>query len=230
MGSGAFLSCLSHPLALKRASQSVNGAAGRGAARGVRAKQRGDGCWCLGTARSSPGASAGLVFGVVWHVETRRKVFSPVGKGLRLRAPAFVGDSWEPGAWFPCRTRLGALSVPSLLRLPSASRVPSLCSSMKSTRSSSSFQGAGSGGVDLSLTGLPAPVSRRPSSACPAKHMARSVSVTADGKPKRNALVSAGWEMSFIPPAARGGKAPVHGLWDASVDARSAGCLNAGLR
>ncbi|KAM6193817.1 centrosomal protein of 131 kDa isoform 2-T2 [Sarcoramphus papa] len=85
--------------------------------------------------------------------------------------------------------------MPSLLRLPSASRVPSLCSSMKSTRSSSSFQGTGSGGsggVDLSLTGLPAPVSQRPSSACPAKHMARSVSVTADGKPKRNALEDAG--------------------------------------
>ncbi|NXF52886.1 CP131 protein, partial [Oceanites oceanicus] len=63
---------------------------------------------------------------------------------------------------------------------------------MKSTRSSSSFQGAGSGGVDLSLTGLPAPVSRRPSSASPAKHMARSISVTADGKPKRNALEDAG--------------------------------------
>ncbi|NWX40063.1 CP131 protein, partial [Steatornis caripensis] len=63
---------------------------------------------------------------------------------------------------------------------------------MKSTRSSSSFQGAGSGGVDLSLTGIPAPVSRRPGSASPAKHVARSVSVTADGKPKRNALEDAG--------------------------------------
>ncbi|KFW71614.1 5-azacytidine-induced protein 1 [Pygoscelis adeliae] len=63
---------------------------------------------------------------------------------------------------------------------------------MKSTRSSSSFQGTGSGGVDLSLTGLPAPVSRRPSSASPAKHMARSISVTADGKPKRNAPEDAG--------------------------------------
>ncbi|NXY78931.1 CP131 protein, partial [Glareola pratincola] len=63
---------------------------------------------------------------------------------------------------------------------------------MKSTRSSSSFQGAGSGSVDLSLTGLPAPVSRRPSSASLAKHMARSISVTTDGKPKRNALEDAG--------------------------------------
>ncbi|NWQ97704.1 CP131 protein, partial [Burhinus bistriatus] len=63
---------------------------------------------------------------------------------------------------------------------------------MKSSRSSSSFQGAGSGSLDLSLTGLPAPVSRRPSSASPAKHMARSVSVTTDGKPKRNALEDAG--------------------------------------
>ncbi|KAM6344488.1 centrosomal protein of 131 kDa isoform 4-T4 [Alca torda] len=63
---------------------------------------------------------------------------------------------------------------------------------MKSTRSSSSFQGAGSGSVDLSLTGLPVPVLRRPSSASPAKHMARSISVTTDGKPKRNALEDAG--------------------------------------
>ncbi|NXW37711.1 CP131 protein, partial [Phaetusa simplex] len=63
---------------------------------------------------------------------------------------------------------------------------------MKSTRSSSSFQGAGSGSVDLSLTGLPAPVLRRPSSASPAKHVARSISVTTDGKPKRNALEDAG--------------------------------------
>ncbi|XP_074016150.1 centrosomal protein of 131 kDa isoform X3 [Numenius arquata] len=63
---------------------------------------------------------------------------------------------------------------------------------MKSTRSSSSFQGTGSGSVDLSLTGLPVPVSRRPSSASPAKHMARSISVTTDGKPKRNALEDAG--------------------------------------
>ncbi|KFQ63636.1 5-azacytidine-induced protein 1, partial [Pelecanus crispus] len=63
---------------------------------------------------------------------------------------------------------------------------------MKSTRSSSSFQGAGSASVDLSLTGLPVPVSRRPSSASPAKHMARSISVTTDGKPKRNTLEDAG--------------------------------------
>ncbi|NXS94208.1 CP131 protein, partial [Jacana jacana] len=63
---------------------------------------------------------------------------------------------------------------------------------MKSTRSSSSFQGAGTGGVDLSLTGLPVPVLRRPSSASSAKHMARSISVTTDGKPKRNALEDAG--------------------------------------
>ncbi|KAK2528370.1 Cep131 [Columba guinea] len=63
---------------------------------------------------------------------------------------------------------------------------------MKSTRSGSSCPGAGSAAADLTLTGLPAPVSRRPSSACPAKPMARSVSVTADGKPQRNALEDAG--------------------------------------
>ncbi|NXN33529.1 CP131 protein, partial [Nycticryphes semicollaris] len=48
------------------------------------------------------------------------------------------------------------------------------------------------GSVDLSLTGLPVPVSRRPSSASSAKHMARSISVTTEGKPKRNALEDAG--------------------------------------
>ncbi|XP_067164516.1 centrosomal protein of 131 kDa isoform X2 [Apteryx mantelli] len=63
---------------------------------------------------------------------------------------------------------------------------------MKSTRSSSSFQGVSSDSMDLSLTGLPVQVTRRPSSASPAKHMARSVSVIADGKPKRNALEDVG--------------------------------------
>ncbi|XP_061335794.1 centrosomal protein of 131 kDa isoform X4 [Pezoporus flaviventris] len=63
---------------------------------------------------------------------------------------------------------------------------------MKSARSSSSCQGAGAAGVDLSLTGFPAPVSRRPGSASPAKPMARSISVTADSKAKRNAPEDAG--------------------------------------
>ncbi|NXG52172.1 CP131 protein, partial [Psilopogon haemacephalus] len=63
---------------------------------------------------------------------------------------------------------------------------------MKSSRSSSSFQGAGTGDMELSLRGLPVPVCRRPGSASPAKHMVRSISVTADGKPKRNALEDAG--------------------------------------
>uniref|UniRef100_A0A8D0H3X1 Centrosomal protein 131 n=1 Tax=Sphenodon punctatus TaxID=8508 RepID=A0A8D0H3X1_SPHPU len=61
---------------------------------------------------------------------------------------------------------------------------------MKSTRSSSSFQGANVDGVDLSLTGLPLQVLRRPSSACPAKYIARSISVITESKPKRNPLVS----------------------------------------
>ncbi|XP_054249719.1 centrosomal protein of 131 kDa [Indicator indicator] len=63
---------------------------------------------------------------------------------------------------------------------------------MKSTRSSSSLQGGSAGDMELILTGLPAPVSRRPGSASPAKHMVRSVSVTAGGKPKRNTLEDAG--------------------------------------
>ncbi|XP_066188379.1 centrosomal protein of 131 kDa isoform X3 [Sylvia atricapilla] len=61
---------------------------------------------------------------------------------------------------------------------------------MKSTRSCCSVQS--SEVADLILTGLPAPVSRRPGSASPAKLMARSVSVAADGKAKRNAPEDAG--------------------------------------
>ncbi|KFP01496.1 5-azacytidine-induced protein 1 [Calypte anna] len=63
---------------------------------------------------------------------------------------------------------------------------------MKSSCSSSSVPGAGSASTDLVLTGLPMPVSRRPGSASPTKHMARSISVTADSKAKRNALEDAG--------------------------------------
>ncbi|NWI75475.1 CP131 protein, partial [Dryoscopus gambensis] len=61
---------------------------------------------------------------------------------------------------------------------------------MKSTRSCCSVQS--SDVADLMLTGLPAPVSRRPGSASPAKLVARSVSVAADGKAKRNAPEDAG--------------------------------------
>ncbi|NXG65660.1 CP131 protein, partial [Hemiprocne comata] len=63
---------------------------------------------------------------------------------------------------------------------------------MRSSRSSSSVQGTGAAGLDLSLTGLPVPVSRRPSSASPTKHLARSISVTTDGKAKRNTPEDAG--------------------------------------
>ncbi|XP_031454757.1 centrosomal protein of 131 kDa isoform X2 [Phasianus colchicus] len=57
---------------------------------------------------------------------------------------------------------------------------------MRSARSSCSCPG---GAAELSLTGLPVPVTRRPGSASPAKHVVRSVSVVGDGKTKRNALV-----------------------------------------
>ncbi|XP_062362129.1 centrosomal protein of 131 kDa isoform X3 [Cinclus cinclus] len=67
---------------------------------------------------------------------------------------------------------------------------PFSCSNMKSTRSCCSVQS--SDVADLILTGLPAPVSRRPGSASPAKLVARSVSVAADGKAKRNAPENAG--------------------------------------
>uniref|UniRef100_A0ABM5FN64 Centrosomal protein of 131 kDa isoform X10 n=1 Tax=Pogona vitticeps TaxID=103695 RepID=A0ABM5FN64_9SAUR len=69
--------------------------------------------------------------------------------------------------------------------------------SMKSARgSSSSFQSASANGVDLSLTGLPVQVLQRPSSASPGKHIARSVSVITENKPKRNILEDAGFGTS----------------------------------
>ncbi|XP_030389961.1 centrosomal protein of 131 kDa isoform X2 [Gopherus evgoodei] len=63
---------------------------------------------------------------------------------------------------------------------------------MKSTRSSSSFQAVNANGLDLSLTGLPLQVLRRPSSASPAKHIARSISVITESKARRNAPEDAG--------------------------------------
>ncbi|XP_052543744.1 centrosomal protein of 131 kDa isoform X3 [Tympanuchus pallidicinctus] len=60
---------------------------------------------------------------------------------------------------------------------------------MRSARSSCSCPG---GAVELSLTGMPVPVTRRPGSASTAKHVVRSVSVVGDGKTKRNALEDAG--------------------------------------
>ncbi|RXN02164.1 Centrosomal protein of 131 kDa [Acipenser ruthenus] len=56
---------------------------------------------------------------------------------------------------------------------------------------SSASVGAGDS-LELSLTGSQLSVSRRPSSASPAKHFSRSVSVTADNKSKRNTLGEAG--------------------------------------
>ncbi|XP_050777070.1 centrosomal protein of 131 kDa isoform X2 [Gopherus flavomarginatus] len=63
---------------------------------------------------------------------------------------------------------------------------------MKSTRSSSSFQAVNANGLDLCLTGLPLQVLRRPSSASPAKHIARSISVITESKARRNAPEDAG--------------------------------------
>ncbi|XP_034645794.1 centrosomal protein of 131 kDa isoform X1 [Trachemys scripta elegans] len=63
---------------------------------------------------------------------------------------------------------------------------------MKSTRGSSSFQAVNTNGLDLSLTGLPLQVLRRPSSASPAKHIARSISVITESKPRRNTPEDAG--------------------------------------
>ncbi|XP_034496601.1 centrosomal protein of 131 kDa isoform X2 [Ailuropoda melanoleuca] len=67
--------------------------------------------------------------------------------------------------------------------------------SMKGSRASSGPSGAPEGrseGVDLSLTGLPPPVSWRPSSASTAKPIARSLSVVTGSEPRRKALEGPG--------------------------------------
>lgn len=66
---------------------------------------------------------------------------------------------------------------------------------MKGSRAVSTPSGPPEGnpeGVDLSLTGLPPPLFRRPNSASAAKPIARSVSVVAGSEPRRKALVSVG--------------------------------------
>lgn len=76
------------------------------------------------------------------------------------------------------------------------SRLLRACSApMKGSRASSrpaSTPEGSSEGVDLSLTGLPPPVSWRPNSASAAKPIARSFSVVAGSEPRRKAPVSAG--------------------------------------
>ncbi|XP_051888747.1 centrosomal protein of 131 kDa isoform X4 [Pristis pectinata] len=60
---------------------------------------------------------------------------------------------------------------------------------MNTSRSSSSFLGDG---FDLSLTGSQLSISKRPSSASPAKQLARSTSVSSENKSKTNSLGDAG--------------------------------------
>ncbi|XP_072414876.1 centrosomal protein of 131 kDa isoform X2 [Chiloscyllium punctatum] len=60
---------------------------------------------------------------------------------------------------------------------------------MNTSRSSSSFL---SDGFDLSLTGSQLPMTKRPSSASPAKQLTRSTSVISETKAKRNTLVNGG--------------------------------------
>lgn len=66
---------------------------------------------------------------------------------------------------------------------------------MKGSRAASAPSGPPEGspeGVNLSLTGLPPPVSWRPNSASAAKPIARSFSAVSGSEPRRKALVSAG--------------------------------------
>uniref|UniRef100_A0A2K6D4M2 Centrosomal protein 131 n=1 Tax=Macaca nemestrina TaxID=9545 RepID=A0A2K6D4M2_MACNE len=61
---------------------------------------------------------------------------------------------------------------------------------MKGTRAISSAPECSPAGVDLSLTGLPPPVSRRPGSAATTKPIVRSVSVVTGSEQKRKALAT----------------------------------------
>ncbi|XP_012308171.2 centrosomal protein of 131 kDa [Aotus nancymaae] len=63
---------------------------------------------------------------------------------------------------------------------------------MKGIRAIGSAPERGSAGVDLSLTGLPPPVSRRPGSAAATKPIVRSVSVVTGSEQKRKALEATG--------------------------------------
>uniref|UniRef100_A0A2K6D4P6 Centrosomal protein 131 n=1 Tax=Macaca nemestrina TaxID=9545 RepID=A0A2K6D4P6_MACNE len=63
---------------------------------------------------------------------------------------------------------------------------------MKGTRAISSAPECSPAGVDLSLTGLPPPVSRRPGSAATTKPIVRSVSVVTGSEQKRKALEATG--------------------------------------
>ncbi|XP_036198070.1 centrosomal protein of 131 kDa isoform X6 [Myotis myotis] len=70
-----------------------------------------------------------------------------------------------------------------------------LSSTMKGSQATSSPPGPPEGsleGLDLSLTGLPPPMSRRPNSASAAKPVARSISVATGSEPKRKALEATG--------------------------------------
>lgn len=68
-----------------------------------------------------------------------------------------------------------------------------LPSTMRGSKAVSGPSGPAEGspeGVDLSLTGLPPPVSRRPNSASAAKPIARSISMVTGSEPRRKTLVS----------------------------------------
>ncbi|MGH0135413.1 UNVERIFIED_CONTAM: hypothetical protein FKN15_035521 [Acipenser sinensis] len=86
----------------------------------------------------------------------------------------------------------GSLTLPGLEGLSDAI---TLKKGAESWRLAVEFRSASVGAGDsleLSLTGSRLSVSRRPSSASPAKHFSRSISVTADNKSKRNTLGEAG--------------------------------------
>lgn len=102
------------------------------------------------------------------------------------RAPGFLRPGWR---WcVPAPGSLEGVSLHPFVPAQGAS------STMKGSRASGGPSGPAEGGlerVDLRLTGLPPPVSRRPSSASVAKPLTRSISVVAGSEPRRKAPVSA---------------------------------------
>ncbi|XP_045428204.1 centrosomal protein of 131 kDa isoform X2 [Pipistrellus kuhlii] len=151
------------------------GQSGRGAGRegGARKAGGGAGCLLVASCRGRPPRPA-----LSPRPRCRRR------GGARGGRPK-PGPASQPAARAP---RLGPRG-PAPGRLAQA-----LPSTMRGSQTSSSPPGAPGGsleGLDLSLTGLPPPTSRRPNSASAAKPMACSVSVAA-GEPKRKAMEATG--------------------------------------
>lgn len=88
---------------------------------------------------------------------------------------------------------------------------------MKGSRTISGTPEGSPEGVDLSLIGLPPPMSQRPGSASAAKSIFRSVSVATGSEPRKKALVSVGagtllgWHLVSVDSSSREHISYIHG-------------------